>query len=193
MKKIIFSIIITTFSFVAVSAQQKGMQMRNASPEQRRELISKLSPEERKNMLNQFKENMLVEDLNIAEDKREDFKQLFNEYQDSQREIKCQFKNDFDAEKLSDEEAKQKLEQSFNVGQKLLDNRRLYAEKMQTVLKPQQVLRMFQNEGMMRDRMMNRKMEMNQNAGQGNFRAMPPQNGRNGMNHGMRMKQNTTP
>lgn len=188
MKNLLFSIIITAFTLTTVNAQQRGFGWRGATSEQRRELISKLSPEEKMNMVKQLHENMMVENLSIPEEKQEDFKKLFNEYQSAQREIKSQFKNDFDPDQLSDEEAKQKLEQSFNVGQQLLDNRKQYARKMQNILKPQQVLKMFQSEGMMRNKMMNRRMEMKQNAKPGFFRETPQQNERNN-NKGMRTQQ----
>ena len=43
--------------------------------------------------------------------------------------IKSQFDSNFNPETLSEEEAKVKLQQSFDVGQKLLDNRKKYADK----------------------------------------------------------------
>ncbi|PZU13736.1 MAG: hypothetical protein DI622_13905, partial [Chryseobacterium sp.] len=63
----------------------------------------------------------------------------------------------------TDEEAKAKLQQSFEVGQKLLDNRKKYAEKMQQVIPCQKVLKLFQSEGMMRDKMNERKPHGNDN------------------------------
>ena len=158
MKKVLLSIIISVFS-VAVRAQGKSdLDWRKASPEKRKELIKNMSPDERKNLLKQFRENILVEDLKVPIEDQEAFKQVYTDYQESQKQIKDQFKNDFDADKLSDDEAKQKLEESFNIGQRLLDNRRAFARKMQQVVKPQQVLKMFQNEGQMRDKMLDRRM-----------------------------------
>ena len=68
-----------------------------------------------------------------------------------------------ETENLSDEEAKVKLEQSFEVGQQLLNNRKVYAEKMQKIISPQKVLKLFQSEGMMRDKMNERRAEPNSN------------------------------
>lgn len=162
MKKTIFAILIGMFSLQPVVAQQRlnsNLDWRKVAPEKRRELISNLAPEERKQLLRQVRENMLVEDLAIQEKDREKFKSVYNEYQDSQRKIKENFNNNFNADQLTDEQARQKLEESFEVGQKLLDNRRAYAKKMQQVVRPQQVLKMFQNESAMREKMMDRRME----------------------------------
>ena len=64
------------------------------------------------------------------------------------------FKN---LENLSDEEATKRLNQSFDVGQQLLNNRRAYAEKFLKILSPQQVLTLFQTEGKMREKMLDKK------------------------------------
>ena len=132
-------------------------------PKQRKEVINNLSPEERKALLTKFRNNMVMENLNIDPSDKTEFTEIYNEYLDSQRQIKSQFNSNFDPEALSDEEAKAKLQQSFEVGQKLLDNRKKYAEKMQQVIPCQKVLKLFQSEGMMRDKMNERKPHGNDN------------------------------
>jgi hypothetical protein len=141
---------------------------RTLKPEQRKELINKMKPEERVQLLKQFRENMMVEELEVPEDKKSDFKNLYNEYQESQRQIKEKFKSSQNYEGLNDSEAKKELERSFELGQQLLDNRKRYSEKFQKVVKPQQILEMFQNEGMMRSKIMNRKNEDQNRGGQMN-------------------------
>jgi hypothetical protein len=107
---------------------------------------------------------MIMDNLNIDPGDKAEFTQLYNEYLDSQKQIKSQFDPSFNPETLSDEEAKAKLQQSFEVGQKLLDNRKKYADKMQQVIPCQKVLKLFQSEGMMRDKMNERKPHGNNNA-----------------------------
>ncbi len=154
LNKIITILSVLVFGF---SNAQEIKNWRNIKPEQRKEIIEKMTPEQRVELLKNLRENMLVDDLEVPQEKQEEFKTLYNEYQESQREIKERFKTSTDYEKLSEEEAKRELEQSFVVGQQLLDNRKRYAEKFQRMMRPQQVLQMFQNEGMMRSKMMDRK------------------------------------
>lgn len=148
------------FSMGFLSAQQEELKnWRNLKPEQRKELINKMNPDERLQLLKDFREEMMVEELDVPEDKKKDFKNLYNEYQESQKAIKEKFKSDQKFENLTEAEAKRELEKSFDLGQQLLDNRRKYSDKFQKVVKPQQVLEMFQNEGMMRNKLMDRKIE----------------------------------
>jgi hypothetical protein len=58
---------------------------------------------------------------------------------------------------LSDEEATSRLNQSFDVGQQLLNNRRAYADKFLKILTPQQVLSFSRTEGKMREKMLDKK------------------------------------
>lgn len=132
---------------------------KNLDPEKRKELINKMTPEERMDLLKEFRENMLVDELHVPENKQKEFKSLYNEYQESQRKIKENFKAKTDYDNMNDAQAKIELEQSFEVGQQLLDNRKKYSKKFQEMMKPQQVLQMFQNEGMMRSKVMDRKLE----------------------------------
>ena len=162
MKKLYLTFAIAFLSAVGLHAQIKSnLDWNKANSAQRKEMIKNMSAEERKELLKKLRENMLVEELKVPEKDREDFKKIYSEYQESQQKIKERFNNDFDPEKLSDAEAQQKLEESFDLAQKLVDNRKEYARKMQNVVKPQQVLKMFQNEGQMRDRIMDRRMEYN--------------------------------
>lgn len=146
------------FAFCSLSVfAQKDYDWKKMDPKQRKEIINNMSPEERKALLIKFRNNMVMEQLNIDADDKEEFTQLYNEYLDKQKTIKSQFDSNFNPETLSEDEAKVKLQQSFEVGQKMLDNRKEYAEKMQKVIPCQKVLKLFQSEGMMRDKMNEKK------------------------------------
>ncbi|MDQ1098220.1 MULTISPECIES: hypothetical protein [Chryseobacterium] len=163
MKKILFTLFVI-YGF-GLNAQRTDYDWKKMDPKQRKEIINNLSPEERKDLLKKFRNNMVTDNLDIdAEDKAE-FTQLYDEYLENQKQIKSQFNPNFDPETLSDDEAKAKLQQSFEVGQKLLDNRKKYADKMQQIIPCQKVLKLFQTEGMMRDKMNERKSSRNNATG----------------------------
>jgi hypothetical protein len=162
MKKILLTFLII-YGF-GLNAQRTDYDWKKMDPKQRKEVINNLSPEERKDLLKKFRNNMIMDNLNVDPGDKAEFTQLYNEYLDSQKQIKSQFNSSFDPETLTDEEAKAKLQQSFELGQKLLDNRKKYADKMQLVIPCQKVLKLFQSEKMMRDKMDERKPHGNNNA-----------------------------
>ncbi|WP_419869335.1 hypothetical protein [Chryseobacterium sp. CT-SW4] len=162
MKKILFTFLI--IYGLGLNAQRTDYDWKNMDPKQRKEVINNLSPEERKELLKKFRNNMVVDNLDIEAKDKDRFTALYDEYIENQKQIKSEFNPHFNTETLSDQEARQKLEQSFEVGQKLLDNRRKYAEKMQQIIPCQKVLKLFQSEGMMRDKMNERKPHDMKNA-----------------------------
>ncbi|WP_300691730.1 hypothetical protein [Chryseobacterium sp.] len=162
MKKILLAFLII-YGF-GLNAQRSDYDWKKMDPKQRKEVINNLSSEERKDLLKKFRNNMIMDNLNVDPGDKAEFTQLYNEYLESQKQIKSQFDPKFDPETLSEDEAKVKLQQSFEVGQKLLDNRKKYADKMQQVIPCQKVLKLFQSEGMMRDKMNERKPHGNNNA-----------------------------
>ncbi|MBO9692507.1 hypothetical protein [Chryseobacterium sp.] len=165
MKKILLTFLII-YGF-GLNAQRTDYDWKKMDPKQRKEVINNLSPEERKELLKKFRNNMIMDNLNVDPEDKAEFTQLYNEYLDSQKQIKSQFNSNFDPETLTDEEAKAKLQQSFEVGQKLLDNRKKYADKMQQVIPCQKVLKLFQSEKMMKDKMEERKPHGNNNNASG--------------------------
>jgi hypothetical protein len=170
MKKILFAFLII-YGF-GLNAQRTDYDWKKMDPKQRKEVINNLSPEERKDLLKKFRNNMIMESLNVDPGDKAEFTQLYNEYLESQKLIKSQFNSSFDPETLTDDEAKAKLQQSFEVGQKLLDNRKKYAEKMQQVIPCQKVLKLFQSEKMMKDKMDERRPHGNHD----NNTSVPKQN-----------------
>lgn len=146
-----------------LNAQRTDYDWKKMDPKERKEVINNLSPEERKALLTKFRNNMVMDNLEIDSTDKAEFTQIYDDYLESQKQIKNQFNSNFNPETLSDDEAKAKLQQSFEVGQKLLDNRKKYADKMQEVIPCQKVLKLFQSEKMMKDKMEERKPRGNQN------------------------------
>lgn len=164
MKKIKLALILllaVQFSF----AQQFGYDWKSMKPEQRKEAIQKMKPEDRMTLLKEFREKMIISELAVPENNQPEFKNLYSEYQDKQNEIKAKFTPTEDYENMSDEEATKQLNQSFEVGQQLLDNRKNYAQKFVKVISPQQVLRMYQTEGKMRNKILDKKQDGPKNPG----------------------------
>jgi hypothetical protein len=99
----------------------------------------------------------VIDDIDVAADKQEEFKNLYAEYQNDQKQIREKFIFDKKIDNLSDEEATKRLNQSFEVGQQLLDNKKVFADKFLKLLTPQQVLKLFQTEGKMREKVLDKK------------------------------------
>ena len=167
MKTKIILFLMVTIGFGGISAQQfnlnpvqtkkKEYDWKNMNPEQRKKIINQMAPAERVALLREFREKMILAELNIPKENQEQFKAVYAEYLDKQGEIKSKFKNSPDYDSLSDEQAKQQLSDSFNVGQQLLNNRKEYSEKFLKVITPQQVLKLYDTEGMIRHKIMDMK------------------------------------
>ena len=166
MKKILL-LLIAVFTGSQLSfAQEQKYDWKNMKPEQRKEVIQKMSPQEKMSLLKQFRENMMVSELDVPQTDQPEFETLYAEYQEKQNSIKSRFKLSEDYENMSDEEAKRQLNESFDIGQQLLDNRKIYAQKFMKVLKPQQVLQMYQTEGKMRSKILDKKQDGRSNSPQ---------------------------
>ena len=159
MKKILYLLIILFFTSFDSFVQAQKYDWKTMKPDQRKVIIQNMSPRERKTVLQEFRENMMVSSLAVPQNTQGDFKTLYSEYQEKQNSIKSKFKSGGDYENMSDEEAKKQLNESFEVGQQLLDNRKIYAEKFLKVIKPQQVLQMYHTEGKMRNKIIEKKQD----------------------------------
>ena len=159
MKKILYLLIILFFTSYNSFVQAQKYDWKTMKPDQRKVIIQNMSPRERKTVLQEFRENMMVSSLAVPQNTQSDFKTLYSEYQEKQNSIKSKFKSGGDYENMSDEEAKKQLNESFEVGQQLLDNRKIYAEKFLKVIKPQQVLQMYHTEGKMRSKIIEKKQD----------------------------------
>ena len=157
MKKILFLAITLLFASNYTFAQEQKYDWKKMKPEQRKDVIQNMSPQERMTLLKQFRENMMVTELDVAQSNQPEFKNLYSEYQEKQNEIKNRFKPSEDYDNMSDDDARKQLNESFDVGQQLLDNRKTYAQKFMKLIKPQQVLQMYQTEGKMRSKILDKK------------------------------------
>lgn len=132
-------------------------EWRTMNTQEKRDVVNNMSTKERSMFLQKMKENIVIDDIDISADKQDEFKALYAEYQTNQKQIKEKFLVENNIGNLSDEEATRRLNQSFDVGQQLLNNRRTYADKFLKILTPQQVLKLFQTEGKMREKLLDKK------------------------------------
>lgn len=167
MKKIAYLFAIFLAFGLAKAQETPKPDLRAMTPEQRREYIRKLPPEQRHQLMEDAAVIMAIKKLQIPLEKQEVFKNLLIEYTKSQKNIKNKFKSDFSKENITDAEAKKLLNLSFQVGQELLDNRKIYAEKFLKIITPQQVLELFQQEGNLREKFMERRQQMGPRNGKG--------------------------
>ena len=167
MKKLTYLFaLLLAFSFAKAQETPKS-DFRTMSPEQKRELIRKMTPEQRQKLMEDATIIMAIRKLTIPPEKQDASKKLMSEYIQSQKTIKDKFKPDFSKENLSDAESKKMLNQSFQLGQELLDNRKVYADKFLKILTPQQVLKLFHQEGKLREKFMERRERMGPPKGRG--------------------------
>ena len=159
MKKILFLPIALLIGLQYGIAQEMKYDWKTMKPEQRKQVIQKMKPNERMSLLQEFRENMMVSELDVPQNTQDDFRNLYAEYQAKQNAIKSKFKLGEDYENMSDEEAKRQINESFEIGQQLLDNRKMYAEKFMKFITPQQVLQMYQTEGKMRNKILDKKQD----------------------------------
>lgn len=136
-------------------------EWRNMNSSQRRETVRNLSPEDKTILMQNIKENIMIDEIKISNEHQDEFKDLFNQYSEGQEAIKQRFKdkNQKKIENLTNEEAQKKLNESFEIGQQLLDNRKAFAEKFSKILTPQQILKFFQTEGKVRNKVLDKKYD----------------------------------
>lgn len=154
--KIFLSLLISAFAF-NFSLAQKTSLLKMGFQERKAE-IRKMSPKQKSDALKQLKEDLVLSELQIPDERKEDFIEIYTEYQTKQKEIKNKFKPKGNFDVMTDTEANSELQSSFEIGQELLDLRIEYVEKFKTIIKPQKILQLFQTEGMMRNKMMNHQI-----------------------------------
>lgn len=155
--KIILILFLFSFSF---SFAQLEKDWKTMSKTERQAALENMTSDQKMHLLQNIKQNMMLEELNIPEKDKQKFNELYLECQNNQRKIKNAFEARTDYENLTDEEAVKELNASFDVGQKLLDTKRECANKFLKIMRPQQVLQMFENEGRMRSKVRDRKDEI---------------------------------
>lgn len=102
--------------------------------------------------LEETKIKRILEELKVSEKDREETRKLFEQYFQQKNELVKSFKKDKKKlEELTNEEALQKINASFEMAQKMLDFRKEYAEIFLKKFTPQEVIKIHQIEKKMFD------------------------------------------
>ena len=149
------AVIFLLFFAMSLNAQKTDKRSHNQDPKERKEELWK------------YREQLLIDELGIAPDKQDAFKQIHKQYHEENRRIKKTFNPVFDVHKLSDAEAQAKIEQGFIVGEQLIANRRKFAKEMQAILSPQQILKLFQVEGIIKKKVRTRHCQIDDKKNKG--------------------------
>jgi len=78
MKKILLILIISGLGLQNTFAQEQKYDWKTMKPDERKAIIQKMSPQERMSLLKQFRQNMVVSELDIPENKQEQYKTLYS-------------------------------------------------------------------------------------------------------------------
>ncbi|MCL1667552.1 hypothetical protein M2T82_05700 [Elizabethkingia ursingii] len=113
--------------------------------------------EERMNDYHQARVDILVKNLGLNDNQEKAFREVYNNYEVSQMFVMKEFKEKYNKPELSEEETKEKIYTGFDVSQKLLNNKRTYADRFLKVLTPKQLEKMFEMEKRMGRRIMDKK------------------------------------
>jgi hypothetical protein len=156
MNKILITFALFVGSFF-YAQQVTPSDFKALTKDQKKEALSKMSLEDKKSFLRQVREDELIKELGISTANEKNFRQVFNDYQKKAKDIKMQFKPKGNFGQLTDQEAKTELDNSFVVGQQLMDNRKKYSQEFLKFLSPKQVLQLFHYEMKMREKIEDRK------------------------------------
>jgi len=81
----------------------------------------------------------ITEKTGLDSEQAQQFWPLYNEYQDAQKAIRTRYPNKRNIEVLSDKELEQRMLNSFERDQALLDLKKTYFQKMQGVISMRQI------------------------------------------------------
>lgn len=101
--------------------------------------------------------DILVKNLELNENQEKAFREVYKDYEESQMYVMREFRNKYNKAELSEEETKEKIYTGFDVSQKLLNNKRIYTDKLLKVLTPKQLDKMFEMEKRLGRKIMDKK------------------------------------
>ena len=115
--------------------------------------------EERMKDLHEARVDVLVKNLGLSGDQEQQFRAIYNDYEESQMNIMKEFKSKFDNRNATDGEAKERIYIGFDVSQRLLNNRKQFADKFLKVISPLQLEKMYEMEKRMGKRIMEKRTQ----------------------------------
>ncbi|WP_176589977.1 hypothetical protein [Elizabethkingia argenteiflava] len=144
--------IISFFVFIAGLSTSRAQIQNNFHSENK-------YPKKEDRMNNYFSARMAIlkESLGLSEEQKAPFSQIYSDYEESQMFVIREYKEKFGRKDLSQEETRERIYRGFDVSQKLLNNKRTYADRFLKVLTPKQLEKMFEMEKRMGKKIMRKK------------------------------------
>lgn len=106
---------------------------------------------EKLELIQKIKTEKIITELQLSGQNRAKFTELYQEYHSEKQRIISKFKGKEITDQMSEEQALEKINESFEVAQKLLDNRKFYIQKFLKILTPKQVLQIHKIEKSWKD------------------------------------------
>ena len=115
--------------------------------------------EERMKDYHEARVDILIKNLGLTDSQQEAFRSVYKDYEVSQMFVMKEFREKFDRKDLSEEETKERIYTGFDVSQKLLNNKKTYADRFLKVLTPKQLEKMFEMEKRLGRKIMDKKSQ----------------------------------
>ncbi|MBS1548810.1 MAG: hypothetical protein JSS94_02940 [Bacteroidetes bacterium] len=147
----------TTKAIIVFAICAASFLQAQQAPEANKELVKNkkefkdYSLDEKRELIRKLREDAVVKDVGVSPEKEEAFRKLFREYLTQQKVVKGKFKKRGSFDEMTEQEAREELEQSFVIGQKLLQLRKEYTKEFLKILTPNQVLKLYHSELKMRE------------------------------------------
>lgn len=141
--------------FLLSTISVKGQLKNNLSPNS----ANAPTHQNRIEHLQEARVNFLVNKMKLSGTQEQEFRSLYSEYENSRSEILKSFRSKFSREDLSEEEARKKIYEGFDLSEKLLENKRSYADRFLKIVTAVQLDEMFRLEKAIGRHVMEKKRE----------------------------------
>lgn len=116
--------------------------------------------------LHEARMKLLMQSLNLSDTQKTPFKDLYEQYSDSRSKVFRGFAEKYHGQNLTEEQAKARIYDGFDVSEKLLNVQRDYTEKFLKIISPKQLNKMFRMEKVMSSKLMERHLQEEEKQGQ---------------------------
>jgi len=117
-------------------------------------LLSPAQPRKPGDRIESLRIAFFTEKLQLTPDESKDFWPLYNEYQESEKNIRQAHKNETSLELMSDAQVEDFIENSFEMDEKLLQLKKEYYGKMRKVLPPRKIAMLNRVERQFKERLL---------------------------------------
>ncbi|MFI3281443.1 MAG: hypothetical protein R3Y44_05670 [Rikenellaceae bacterium] len=121
-------------------------------------------PQRGQGNFHQFQVELITKQLDIDEAKRAKFEEIYTQYSEQMRAMRPKHKRNADGAKPTEAEIEEQILDSFEMAEKSTALKKEYYQKFKTVLSPHQILKMYNIERQISERM-NSEMQNRTNRG----------------------------